>query len=134
MQCKEKPSLDKWFSLHFSSRSTITARLDEELIVSTFYTNQDVVDLLGQELCIAIDVALAGSCCEAVVEGFFLQRCWCAQEVWWPVKQVSYRACNWRLVFTPPSLLSSNDENNCQHLFPRESKASPTKAWDSGLH
>ncbi len=38
MQCKEKPSLDKWFSLHFSSGSTITAHLDEEFIMSTFYT------------------------------------------------------------------------------------------------
>ena len=71
MQCKEKPSLDKWFSLHFSSGSTITARLDEAFIVSTFYTNQDVVDSLGQEMCIAIDVALAGSGCEAVLEGFY---------------------------------------------------------------
>ena len=70
MQFKEKPSLDKWFSLHFSSESTITACLDEEFIVSTFYTNQDVVDLLGQEMCIAIDVALAGDGCEAVVKAF----------------------------------------------------------------
>ena len=71
MQCKEKPSLDKWFSLHFSSGTTLTARLDEEFIVSTFYTNQDVVDSLGQEMCISIDVALAGSGCEAVVEGLY---------------------------------------------------------------
>lgn len=71
IQCKEKPSLDKWFSLHFSSGTSITARLDEEFIVFTFYTNQEVVESLGQEMCIAIDCALAGSGCEAVVEGFY---------------------------------------------------------------
>ena len=70
MQSKEKPSLDKWFSLYFSSGCPITTCLDEDFIVSTFYTNQDVVDSLGQEMCIAIDIALAGSC-EAVVEGFY---------------------------------------------------------------
>ena len=71
MQCKEQPSLDKWFHLHFSSGSTVTACLDEDFTISMFYTNQEVVDSLGQEMCIAMDVALARSACEAIVEGFY---------------------------------------------------------------
>eukprot|EP00794_Sanderia_malayensis_P017276 gene17276-19003_t len=49
----------------------ISGRLDEDYMASTFYMNEDVVKTLGQELCIAIDVALAGNGCEAVVEGFY---------------------------------------------------------------
>ena len=70
MRCKEN---HRWISgfLCISNPDPQSQRLDEEFIVSTFYTNQDVVDSLGQEMWIAIDVALAGSGCEAVVEGFY---------------------------------------------------------------
>lgn len=71
MQCEDKPSLHEWFSLTFSSGSTVHARLNEEFITSTFYNNQEVVNSLSQEMCIAIDVAFATSGCEAIVEGFY---------------------------------------------------------------
>ena len=35
------------------------------------YVNEDVVKLLGKQMCIALDVALAASGCKAVVEGFY---------------------------------------------------------------
>lgn len=61
MQCIEKASLDKWFSLHFTSGSTVMAGLDEEFIPSMFYTNEEIVKSLGQEMCIALDVGVKQS-------------------------------------------------------------------------
>ena len=105
----------RWINgfLCISNPDPQSQRLDEEFIVSTFYTNQGVVDSPGQEMCIAIDVALAGSGCEAVVEGFYSVVGAHKKSV----KQVSHRACDCRLVFTAPNPLSRNDENNCRHLF-----------------
>ena len=72
MECVDRPGvMDQWFLLHFSSCSTITARVNEEFITSAFYTNEEVVEPLGQEMCICLDVCLAGSGCEAIVEGFY---------------------------------------------------------------
>ena len=34
-------------------------------------TNGEVVDSLGQEMCVTIDIALAGSSCEVIVESFY---------------------------------------------------------------
>ena len=45
--------------------------LHEENFFASFYNNQIVFESLGKELCISLDVALAGSGCEAVVEGFY---------------------------------------------------------------
>ena len=47
------------------------AMLHEENFFASFYNNQIVFESLGQELCISLDVALAGSGCEAIVEGFY---------------------------------------------------------------
>jgi hypothetical protein len=59
MECVDRPGvMDQWFLLHFSSCSTITARVNEEFITSAFYTNEEVVESLGQEMCICLDVAL----------------------------------------------------------------------------
>ena len=57
--------------MSFSSGISVDARLDEEFITSTFYINVEVVESLGQEMCIALDAALATSGCEAIVEGFY---------------------------------------------------------------
>ena len=65
------PTLDQWVSLTFSSGKTVKARIDEEFVYSAMYVNEDVVKSLGKEMCIALDVALAASGCEAVVEGFY---------------------------------------------------------------
>ena len=64
------PSIDQWFSLTFSSGKTVTARIDEEFVFASMYLNEDVFKSLGKEMCISLDVALAVSSCEAVVEVF----------------------------------------------------------------
>ena len=48
--------------------SVCTARLDQATAFSTFYTNETIYQMAGQECYIAIDVALAMSGSEAVVE------------------------------------------------------------------
>ena len=63
-------SIDEWFRLRFDSGKKVIARFDEEFVISSFYTNDGVIQLLGQEMCIALDVALATCGCEAIVEGF----------------------------------------------------------------
>ena len=65
------PTLDQWVSLTFSSGKTVKARIDDVFVFSAMYVNEDVVKSLGKEMCIALDVALAASGCEAVVEGFY---------------------------------------------------------------
>ena len=69
IKCNDKAFLDKWFTLFFSSGTSVDARLDEEFITSTFYTNDEFEESLGQEICIALDVALATSRYEVIVEG-----------------------------------------------------------------
>ena len=64
-------SLDKWFVLKFASGNEVTARINEEFMWSTICTNGEIVDSLGQEMCVTIDIALAGSGCEAIVESFY---------------------------------------------------------------
>ncbi len=65
------PTLDQWFSRTFSSGTTIKAHINEEFVFATIYVNEDVIKSFGKEMCIALDVALAVSGCEAVVEGFY---------------------------------------------------------------
>ena len=61
----------KYFILKFSCGNVIEAFIDEELIIKLFYTNKYIYEALGQECCLALDIALATSGCEAVVEGFY---------------------------------------------------------------
>ena len=67
----EKMGLDRWFDLKFNSGATVTARLDEAFFWKALYTNADIFKSLGQEMSISIDVAMSGSGCEAIVEGFY---------------------------------------------------------------
>ena len=67
----DHPSIDQWFSLTFSSGKTVRARIDEEFVFTSMYLNEDVVKSLGKEMCISLDIALAVSGCEAIVEGFY---------------------------------------------------------------
>ena len=71
IESKQTASLDKWFDLTFSTGPAVTARIDEEFVFSVFYNNEEITKSLGRELCISLDVALTGSGCEAVVEGFY---------------------------------------------------------------
>ena len=47
------------------------ARMDQATAFSTFYTNETIYQMAGKECCIAIDVALAMSGSEAVVESYY---------------------------------------------------------------
>ena len=64
-------SLHTFFELSLESGEKILARINEEIIVSSFYTNEEVYGDVGREFCIAFDVALGTSGCEAIVEGFY---------------------------------------------------------------
>ena len=65
--------LNLWISgLVLSLRQEfLKAMQHEENFFASFYNNQIVFESLGKELCISLDVALPGSGCEAVVEGFY---------------------------------------------------------------
>ena len=52
-------------------REIASAYLDEEFTTSMLYCNADIFNCLGQDACIVLDVALACSGCEAIVEGFY---------------------------------------------------------------
>lgn len=67
----EDLSMDKWFLLEFSSGKQVKGRVCEESLVESFYNNDQVSKSLGQEMCIALDVALASGGCEAIVEWFY---------------------------------------------------------------
>lgn len=67
----EKHSLNKWFLLEFVSGQSVAAYVDEAYVISTFYCNAEIIQPLGQDACIVIDVAMASSGCEAIVEGFY---------------------------------------------------------------
>eukprot|EP00794_Sanderia_malayensis_P010136 gene10136-11171_t len=55
----------------FSSGNTVLWCFDEDFTTSTFYNNEEIYCSLGQEACLALDVALASGGCEAIVEGFY---------------------------------------------------------------
>ena len=64
-------SIHHWFEMKFSSGVTLKARVHEENVVSLFYNNRCIYSSLGKEMCIALNIALAASYCEAIVEGFY---------------------------------------------------------------
>ena len=59
------------FQLQFLSGEIIDAFLHEESLIKLFYTNIEIFESLGKECCLALDVALATSDCEAIVKGFY---------------------------------------------------------------
>ena len=67
----QKEIFKTFFQLQFSSGETIEAYLDEESLIKLFYTNKEIYESLGKECCVALDIALATSGCEAIVEGFY---------------------------------------------------------------
>ena len=51
---KDCISLGKSFILKFASGNEVTAGINEEFVWSTICTNDEIVDLLGQEICVTI--------------------------------------------------------------------------------
>ena len=65
-------SLHSFFELLLENGKKVCVRLCEGCVLfSMFYNNQDLYRDAGRELCIALDVALGASGCEAIVEGFY---------------------------------------------------------------
>ncbi|XP_046864727.1 uncharacterized protein LOC124459283 isoform X1 [Xenia sp. Carnegie-2017] len=59
LKCIEDPALDLWFTLKFSSGKAVKATINEEFVYTSMYTNEDIIRSIGQEMCIALDVALS---------------------------------------------------------------------------
>ena len=67
----DSESLDQVFSLEFASGVVVKAKLQEDNLIASFYNDKIIFESLGKEMCISLDVALAASGCEAIVEGFY---------------------------------------------------------------
>lgn len=63
--------LDQVFNLEFASGPEVRAKLQEENLIASFYNEKVIYESLGKEMCISLDIALAASGCEAIVEGFY---------------------------------------------------------------
>ena len=59
MRYKDEMTIDRWFRLHFPKEE-----LSKPVSMKTSSHHEEVMKSLGQEFCIALDVALAGSGCE----------------------------------------------------------------------
>ena len=64
-------SLDQTFSVTLDCGETKTAYINQDFVISQFYTNEDLYQKVRKQMCIALDVALGGAGCEAAVEGFY---------------------------------------------------------------
>ena len=53
------------------SGQSVAAYVDEAYTISTLHSNAEIIQLLGQDACTVIGVALASCDCEAIVEGFY---------------------------------------------------------------
>ena len=69
--CKREFELEDHFKLKFEVGGFCTAKLNEASVFQSFYTNEEIYKETGREACIALDVALAMSGSEAVVESFY---------------------------------------------------------------
>ena len=63
--------LDQVFNLKFASGAEVRAKLQEENLIASFYNEKVIYESLGKEMSISLDIALAASGCEAIVEGFY---------------------------------------------------------------
>ena len=65
-------ALDAQFSMTFSgSDKKYQVEIDESAIIRSIYTDEDVFNMLGKELCLIINIALAKGGPEAVVESYY---------------------------------------------------------------
>jgi hypothetical protein len=58
------------YKMEFESKTLITI-LDEAKVCESMYTNSEVYNILGKEVCIVQDIALAKGGTEAIVESFY---------------------------------------------------------------
>ena len=58
------------YEMKFESKTVITI-LDEAMVYNSMYTNSEVYNLIGKEMCIVTDIALAKGGTEAIVESFY---------------------------------------------------------------
>ena len=58
------------YEMKFKSVTVITV-LDEAKVLESIYTNSEVYNRIGKEMCIVIDIALAKGGTEAIVESFY---------------------------------------------------------------
>ena len=66
----ETSEIEETYKFSYEDR-VCTARLDYPSVFATLYINEEIYTLAGKELCIAIDIALAMSGSEAVVESYY---------------------------------------------------------------
>ena len=67
---REKFEIEDKFLFNYDDSSCIT-RLDQAAVFSTFYTDEAIYNMAGREVGLALDVALAMSGSEAVVESYY---------------------------------------------------------------
>ena len=67
----EEFTLNQIFLITMTSGKELKVKIDEELFFSEIYENPAIYEDIGKEMCISLDVVLAASGCEAVVEGFY---------------------------------------------------------------
>ena len=69
----EKPNkLDCYYELQFENYSAgFICRLNSNAAYATFYNTKDLYSFLGREFCIVLDVVLAMSGCESIVESYY---------------------------------------------------------------
>ena len=58
------------YEMKFESATVITI-LDEAMVLESMYTNSEVYNRIGKEMCIVIDIALAKDGTEAIVESLY---------------------------------------------------------------
>ena len=64
--------LDDFFCFTLDDGSKLTVKFLEWKLLALFYENESIYTNIGKEFCIALDVALGSSGCEAIVEGFYI--------------------------------------------------------------
>ena len=62
--------IDDFCEFHYGN-NMCTARFDEMSVFSSMYVNEEIYEIIGQEMCIAVDIALGMSGSEAVVESYY---------------------------------------------------------------
>ena len=67
---RQENELDDLYCFHYEDVLCV-ARFDERAAFRSFYTNEDLFESLGKEMCTALDVANGMSGSEAVVESFY---------------------------------------------------------------
>ena len=64
--------LDDFFCLTLDDGGKFTVKVLEWRLLALFWENESIYTNIGKEFCIALDVALGSSGCEAIVEGFYI--------------------------------------------------------------